>query len=224
MLNIQSLIDEVDTKISNMTKVHTSKTALLNEAINKIDEYQEMIDCLDIESMESVGAVLQKLSLKQRMSAKSALEELGTKALQYTLGPDYRMVIDMPENKKSKPEAFVLIHNTITNVYSDPLEQNGGGLIDVVSIALNIITLQTADPFIDGPIIMDEPFKMLSEEFIPMLCAFIQTIQRDFDRQIIIVTHNQCFAAEVSTRNIEVCTHNDDYERWAFITQSGQTL
>ena len=160
------------------------------------------------EQLEECVLVLQKMSAFRREAARNRLEELGTMALQYSLGPDYKMVIDMPQTKK-KPTAEVYVLHLPTLLKTNPESENGGGVVDILSFAMRFVVLQSmSDPIIDGPIIMDEPFKMVSSEYVPMLIDFMKKIAEDFDRQIIVVTHNNDLAQ--TSKIISVSSENGE--------------
>jgi DNA repair ATPase RecN len=118
------------------------------------------------------------------------------------------MKIEVKEIKK-KPNADVYILNKKTGLMTDPLIENGGGIVDIIVIALRIITLHVHDPFIDGPIILDEPSKMVSKEYIPLLSEFLKNISRDFGRQIILITHND-FLGQIADKKFHVRLGDDD--------------
>ena len=171
-------------------------------------ELEEKIDSLLTEQLEECVLVLQKMSAFRREAARNRLEELGTMALQYSLGPDYKMVIDMPQTKK-KPAAEVYVLHLPTLLKTNPESENGGGVVDILSFAMRFVVLQSmSDPVIDGPIIMDEPFKMVSSEYVPMLIDFMKKIAEDFDRQIIVVTHNNDLAQ--TSKIISVSSENGE--------------
>lgn len=171
-------------------------------------ELEEKINSLLTEQLEECVLVLQKMSAFRREAARNRLEELGTMALQYSLGPDYKMVIDMPQTKK-KPTAEVYVLHLPTLLKTNPESENGGGVVDILSFAMRFVVLQSmSDPVIDGPIIMDEPFKMVSSEYVPMLIDFMKKIAEDFDRQIIVVTHNNDLAQ--TSKIISVSSENGE--------------
>lgn len=200
---------EIESLLKKLNNDYIVKRAKEKEIIKRKQDLEKQLKDLKIDDLEKCSAILQKMSTKQREIARTRLEELGTAALQYSLGSDYEMKIYLYEGKGTrKPYAEVKIKNTITGVETDPMEANGGGVVDIVSIALRLVVMQTYEPFIDGPIIMDEPFKMVSKEYIPMISEFIKNISQDFGRQIIIVTHNE-YLASMTDSKIYV-TMNED--------------
>lgn len=192
--------------ISELRKQVNSARTSLEIKKNKVEtlgarkeSLEKKIEELEIDKLEQASLILQKLSEKQREVAKTRLEELGTQALQYSLGNNYRMVIELSESRK-RPQAFLYVIDDNKGIKTSPLDDNGGGIIDIISIALRLVVLQAHEPTIDGPIILDEPFKMVSKEYIPMLSDFLKKISNDFGRQIIMVTHNEFLAESCESR------------------------
>ena len=154
--------------------------------------------------LNQVNALLQKTSEFQRKTACKQIEDLGTYALQFIFGKNYRLSIELKE-AKSKPEAeiYVITMEDGREVKNIPQDDRGGGVVDIVSLALKIVSLQAYRPQIDGPIILDEPGKHVSSEHIEPLANFLKEIGERFNRQIIIITHNE-YLAEVADRKLTV--------------------
>lgn len=177
--------------------IKTNRCEILTEQKERLEV---KIEELDVLTSEQALQVLQKLSSRQRQVAKLRLEELGTQALQFSLGKNYRMEIEVEEVRK-RPQAYLTVINEATGIKTEPLDDNGGGVVDIISIALRMVVLQAMGN-IDGPIILDEPFKMVSEEFVPMLSEFLNKISNDFGRQIIMITHNKVLAESCESKII----------------------
>lgn len=160
------------------------------------------IEALGLADVEQASVVLQKLSELQRNRAKEKLQSLCTYALQYAISPDYEMEIEMGKSR-GVPSAEMFIVKKGSNTRTSPLEGNGGGIVDIISLALRYVVMQIHHPPVDGPIIMDEPCKMVSAEYIPMISEFMKKLSADFDRQIILCTHNE-YLANVSEKKIHV--------------------
>jgi hypothetical protein len=174
------------------------KIAERDQLIRLRDEIAKKIENIDIESLEKQNIILQKLGEKQRFQACKKLEELCTFALQYSLSANYEMEIELGKYR-GKPSADVYIKKVDSDVRTSPIDGNGGGVADIISVALRFVTMQVHDPFIDGPVLMDEPYKMVSEEFIPMVSEFMKKLSVDFGRQIVISTHNK-FLSQVGNQ------------------------
>lgn len=143
--------------------------------------------------MESTRVILEKTSNKARDAAKLRLEGTMTTALQHVFGSKYSAEIDMkPSGGKPSAEIFLVTDNGNGNVVkTKPEDSNGGGIVDIISIALRIAMIQLHnDPPINGPIILDEPGKHVSADFSTKLAEFLKFISKQFNKQIIFVTHN----------------------------------
>lgn len=197
----QNDIKKMEDILSNLRIDLAIKKDRLDKLKNEKDEIEKKIEDLNIDLSEKTSIALQKLSSAQRELAKERLEELGTQALKFSMGDKYRMIISLdPNSKKKIAEVFVLDENT--GIKTKPLSDNGGGIVDIMSIALRIVVLQSIVPVVEGPIILDEPFKMVSKEYVPLLSNFLLKVCKDFDRQIIVVTHNQFLAENCDNKII----------------------
>jgi DNA repair exonuclease SbcCD ATPase subunit len=83
---------------------------------------------------------------------------------------------------------------------ADPLGSRGGGVVDIVSLALRIVILELYTPRIDGPLMLDEPTKQLSKEFSDRAAELLRAISERTGRQIILVTHDPVLAKEAEMR------------------------
>lgn len=143
---------------------------------------------------ESERIILQKISETARERARTRLESTMTSALQYTFGPEFSAEIEMGASA-GKPVADVYIVTDYGNgniIRTKPQDSRGGGIIDIISIALRIAMIQLhSDPPINGPIILDEPGKHVSADYSIKLAEFLKFISTQFKKQIIFVTHNE---------------------------------
>jgi hypothetical protein len=195
-------------KYRDLEKRFITKTANRDQLLGIRDELNFKIISIDIENLEKANILLQKLSEKQRKTACQKLQELCTYALQYSLGPNYEMQIEMSK-ERGKPAADIYVLKKDTGTRTSPLDANGGGVVDIVSNAIRLVTMQVYEPFIDGPIFLDEPYKMVSKEFIPMVAELIAKMSADFGRQIIISTHNDFLAQTCNQIYVSMGENNE---------------
>lgn len=201
-------------RISTYRKVLDKKKAHLNvrkgerqqlerdmdELILKISDSRE-----DLLQFQESLILLQRTSEKAREFGKERLEEITTSALQFVFGPDVRFEIELGESAGRPQAEFYLVTSQAGNeVRTKPMESNGGGIVDIIALALRIAVLQIHhDPQINGPIVLDEPGKHVSEEYAERMATFLQQMSSHFKRQIIMVTH-QPYLAEVADKAFEV--------------------
>lgn len=142
--------------------------------------------------LEQVRILLQTTSEYAREQARQQVEILVTHALQYVFGTDIQFKIEIKE-VRGRPDAEFLVKSIYGNyvVETRPQDARGGGVVDVISLALRIAMLQAFQPSIKGPLILDEPAKHVSEEYIGGVAQFLKYYCDMFSRQVIMITHNQ---------------------------------
>ena len=162
------------------------KDKQINEA--KLTAYKEQL--ID---WESERIILQKISETARERARTRLESTMTSALQYTFGPEFSAEIEMSSAGKPSADVYIITDYGNGNIIrTKPQDSRGGGIIDIISIALRIAMIQLhSDPPINGPIILDEPGKHVSADYSIKLAEFLKFISTQFKKQIIFVTHNE---------------------------------
>lgn len=167
----------------------------LSENKSELKKIQENIELLD-----KVAIVFQKTSEYAREQAKNQIEALVTKCLQYVFESDVNFLIELDElRNKANAEFYVVNQVDDMIIKTKPELSRGGGVVDIISLALRIAFLQIHKPQIEGPLILDEPAKHVSEEYIYNVADFLKQTSELFNRQIIMVTHNHHLSAISST-------------------------
>jgi DNA repair exonuclease SbcCD ATPase subunit len=150
---------------------------------------------------EQVAVLLQQTSEHARKQAREQIEMLVTNTLRSVFGPDYAFRIELSE-RAGRPEAefYVVSRYGGEKLETRPQDARGGGVVDVVALGLRIAMLETYRPRLEGPLILDEPAKHVSDEYIQATAQFLKMVSQFFNRQVIMVTHNTYLAetAEVA--------------------------
>lgn len=139
---------------------------------------------------EQVAFLLQQTAEHARIQAREQIETLVTSTLRSVFGPEYAFKIELVE-KAGRPEAEFYVVSTYGGelLQTRPEDSRGGGIVDVVSLGLRIAMLETYRPHMEGALILDEPAKHVSDEFIQPVSQFLKTVSGVFGRQVIMVTH-----------------------------------
>lgn len=162
-----------------------------NEKIKTLKYLNEEQDIL-----EKVMSLFQMTSQFARDQAKNQIEALVTKCLQYIFDSSVEFQIELEELRNKASAEFYVVNSTKDFfLKTKPEQSRGGGVVDIVSLALRISFLQTHKPPILGPLILDEPAKHVSEEYIHNVGDFLKQTSEIFNRQVIMVTHNSHLAA-----------------------------
>lgn len=183
----------------NSLKAFIAKEKGKEEQITKqLSEYIKKKNNLDIkiELLEKVIILYQKTSEFAREQAKTQIENLVTKSIQFIFESDAEFSIEIEELRNKANASFYIIDEIDgVNIKTKPELSRGGGVVDIVSLALRIAFLEINKPSIEGPLILDEPAKHVSEEYIYNVGEFLKESCNMFNRQIIMVTHNQHLSA-----------------------------
>lgn len=171
-----------------------AERALLKEQLSKklseLDSYFETAETYD-----KARVLLQQSAEYAREQAKQQIETLVTNALQYIFGPLFSFQIEIEEHgNKAVAEFYVVSEYEGVKVKTRPQDSRGGGVVDIVTLALRVAMIETIQPKRTGPLLLDEPGKHVSNEYILYLYEFLKSLSTMFDRQIIMITHNHHLA------------------------------
>lgn len=159
----------------------------LNDKIEELNKIESLIDIL-----EQVRILLQRASEYAREQIRQQIEMLVTHCLQFVFGPYLEFKIEINEIRgKADAEFYVISIFDNMKVKTKPQDARGGGIVDVIALALRVAFIQSTNSYGDGPLILDEPAKHVSSEYIANVAQFLKQISEVFHRQIIMITHNQ---------------------------------
>lgn len=152
-----------------------------------------------------VQILLQKTSDYARQQAKSRIEEIVTQALTVVFDKNYRFIVGL-EVKANQPVAeYYLESDGVVTQLRPPDYDRGGGVADVVSLALRLAIGELSG--VQGPLFLDEVGKHVSQEYQQNVGYFLKQYSEQFDRQIILITHNT-HLAEIGDVSIGVSQTN----------------
>lgn len=193
MNNMEKEIAVLAKELEEMKKIYLINKGKQEQLLERKKQKEELLANLQESNdiLEQVRILLQQTSEFAREQARQQVEWLVSSALQAIFGPELEFKIELNE-VRGRPEAefYVISKYGGTEVKVKPQDARGGGIIDVISLALRFAIIHLFQPPIGGPIILDEPAKHVSEEYIANVAQFLKNISSYFDRQVIMVTHN----------------------------------
>ncbi len=162
--------------------------ASIRETVTKEEEKSILLD--------KVAILFQMTADYARDQAKNQIEHIVSKCLEFIFDDKLSFSISM-QTLRNAPHAEFLVASTYGDdmIENTPENSRGGGVVDVISLAIRIAFMEVVTPYLEGPLILDEPGKHISEEYIYNLGNFLLKSADMFQRQIIMVTHNQHLAA-----------------------------
>jgi hypothetical protein len=139
-----------------------------------------------------VQVLFTKVSEYAREQLKTRIEETVTAALTAVFGEGYTFRINMRQlGNQPAAEWQVVSQYGDEEVAASPEDARGGGITDVVSLALRLAMLEILKPRPEGPVLFDEPAKDgQSAEYAGNLAYFLKQYAEKTERQVVMVTHN----------------------------------
>lgn len=195
-MKVDRLKTRYDKRMSILTQAKAER-ALLEQQV--ITESQKVASKLSRKNhLAEVQALLVNTADEAREVGRQRLEKVVSRALQFVFGSDFSFEIEMTDIG-GKPAARFLVCSVGENgevIKNEPQESRGGGINDIVATALQVAVMVVFnEPKIQGPILLDEPGKHISEEYAVKFGEFLEFISRTFNRQINMVTHQPHLAA-----------------------------
>lgn len=162
---------------------------------------------------EEVRVFLQQLAEVARREVAAGLESIVTLCLQAVFGPTMSFEIEIETSRNSTVINFYVVNSDGEHIVRDsPEDSMGGGVVDTVAIGLRFGLLKVLNPEPIGPIILDEPAKMVSADKIGSIAVLLQELTQMFQKQNIIITHHDSL--------MEVVDNSIYFEKINGITQA----
>ncbi len=190
-------IDELNDlfeKFKEQLLIDVTKRDHLEKELNKKEsEIHSLTEEMNID--EKVYTLLKAASKTARDNILKDIENSMTAFLRRVLNNNIRFIADYKDDGNPTVDFYVTDYNGDETFLTDPKDSRGGGLIDIICTGLRLLfysILKNKDDFnLDGPFVLDEPAKYLSNEYIPDFVDILKTFSKSENKQIIVVTHNQ---------------------------------
>ena len=166
----------------------------LNTLKVKKNSVKELIDMRTRRQEEietEMEVLLKSLTLSQEV-AKEVQSKLSVKidgivnlGLATCFGDEYTFKLEYVP-ARGKTEVRFNLYDKSGDVV-DPMNQNGGGLLDLLTFCLRIAVYNITN--VSNTIILDEPFKFVSKGLRDKTAELLHTLSERLDLQIIEVTH-----------------------------------
>lgn len=172
---------KVDDSLAELRTARATRTAE-REALAKVRG--ELLDCSEAQKVAQLVAQTVQQQAHERISA------IVTRCLAAVFDEPYRFQIHF-EQKRGRTEARLTFERK--GVEFDPMSATGGGVVDVAAFALRLAALMLSRPALRRVLILDEPFKAVSEKYRERVCAMLERLSEEMSVQIIMVTHQTEF-------------------------------
>ena len=166
-----------------------------------MNKYQEISE--DVLKVENGMHVLFSFNEWINDTLKTQLENITNMALK-SIFPEKDLSFRVMANRNKQGvfyDLYIETNNTLTRL----LDAKGGGVLDVIQMCLRLTYLIRMKGKLRQFLLLDEPFKNLDGERVNLAIDWLCKITKEFDIQLLIVTHipSLIFTVEDSG-NIEV--------------------
>lgn len=174
-------IEKVKQKYYHLFETEKIKKEELQKVKEKIEQYNNQLS-----DLTDALQIAQTVGLATQHNIKEYLDEMVTYIIQSIFGNNYQFCTDfIIKRNKSECELSLIKDGMKLSL----LNSTGGGLLDIIMFALRISLLIMKKDKKANVIILDEPFKWVSKEYISPVCDLLKKISFDLKIQFIIVTH-----------------------------------
>ncbi len=193
LAELRSQYEQGRGRLALLEQQRASKEFARDEARKNVDEWR------------LVQALFTRVSDYARVQLKQRVEETVTAALQAVFATDaIRFEISMHEvGGKPTADWSVVSRYADMEIAQQPEDGRGGGVVDVVSLALRLALMELSRPKPGGPLLLDEVGKHVSSEYAPNMAEFVKQYARKTGRQVLLITH-QSALAEVADKAFRV--------------------
>jgi len=141
---------------------------------------------------EKAREIIRLVGLQTQQELQFHISDITSLALEAVFPNPYSLEVEFIQ-RRNKTECDLFFVRDEMKV--DPLTASGVGAVDVATFALRIASWSMARPKSRNIIILDEPFRYLSENYQEKASAMVKEISEKLGIMFIIISHNETLAA-----------------------------
>ena len=170
---------EIEEKLNTIKIKKQSTEELLNTRKQRLEEIK-----VETETLLKSQSVLQEVAKEVQSKLSVKIDSIVNLGLATCFGDEYKFELRYVSARGKTEVEFVLLQN---GKEIDPMNQNGGGLVDLLCFCLRVAVYNISH--VDNVIVFDEAMKFLSKGFKEKAAELIQTLSERLKIQFIEVTH-----------------------------------
>jgi predicted ATPase len=136
---------------------------------------------------KEADCILKEVAVSIQKAVHEAVSKLVTKCLQTVFEEPWEFHFDFRESYNKIGTFYYLKKDDL--IIDDLLNTTGGGVVDIVSFGLRVAAVMLKQPKTRKLLVLDEPFRFLSEAYRPNIANLLKELSMELDMQIIMVTH-----------------------------------
>lgn len=170
---------EIKEKLNKAIIKRQSNIELLAQRKQRLEKIKTETE----ETLKSIS-VCQEVATEVQKQLSVKIDTIVNLALATCFGDEYTFKLNyVPARGKTEVE-FLLLQN---GKEIDPMNQNGGGLIDILCFALRVAVFNISHT--DDVMVFDEPFRFVSKGLREKVAEVVHTFSERLNIQIVEVTH-----------------------------------
>lgn len=189
-------------------KVYTYRQSLERQRGKKLQVEQDIFDLKeklvdikrDLRRHEQAHIIIRTVGLETQQQLQFHISDITSLALEAVFPDPYELKVEFVE-RRNKTECDLRFVRDGEEL--NPMTSSGVGAVDVASFALRIASWSMERPRTRNVIILDEPFKFLSENYQDQASSMLKELSSRLGLQFIIVTHEPILAS-YADRTFEV--------------------
>lgn len=184
---LSKLRNDVSIRQGKQIRMQEERDRLVKQLHDNRKNLQDHKKALEI--IRAIGIATQK-------ELETNIADTVTKALQSIFPNPYSMVVSFTERRNQSECDLMLQRN---GHLIKPLGNVSGGVVNVIGFVLRMMALSFQSPPYRNILILDEPFRDVSRNYIPALAQFLRRCCDDLGVQIIMSTHVSLFKTMADT-------------------------
>lgn len=140
----------------------------------------------DIRNTEETLGIVQIVAQQTQNKIKYHISELVTLALSSIYDDPYEFSVKFEIERNSTVAKLIFLKN---GEEMDPMQESGGGPVDVAALALKIAGWLIQKPKSTNTFVFDEPGRFISRDLTSKFGEMIKKISKELGIQFIIITH-----------------------------------
>ncbi|MFF2531499.1 hypothetical protein ACFVS2_21565 [Brevibacillus sp. NPDC058079] len=181
--------------LESLRSIYHKESAVLQQLQRNKAEKENAVKCLleERDQVELKRILVTDAATEAREQSRDVLQDMGTRALQFILGDNISLEIELKEQARHWIANFFTKEEEAEDyqIETDPAEEDGGGAADVVAISTQTAMLQLTGDYNVAPLFLDEPSKFVSKGHSEKVARFLSEISSHFERQTMMVTHDE---------------------------------
>lgn len=157
-------------------------------AKSRVRTEQEELEKAELRKQTATQAqeMAQQIAQIVQQRAHKQIASIVTRSLQAVFDDPYEFHICF-ERKRGRTEARMVFKRDGLEI--DPMTASGGGVIDIAAFALRLSCLLLSRPPLRRILVMDEPFRFVSENLRGRVRSLLNALSKELEVQFLIVTH-----------------------------------